>query len=93
MLAKGEKPVRMASINQVSILIMLEDAREEPLRLRSSIHQPSFNPNYAGRCSRSKLELLFPLSVKGVSILIMLEDARESPTPVWGNCHLSWFQS
>ena len=43
----------------VSILIMLEDAREDVQFQNNASAHSGFNPNYAGRCSRSPLRICF----------------------------------
>ena len=77
MLAKGFCDIDSLDLPSVSILIMLEDAREESSYCNHNAMYESFNPNYAGRCSRRVGDMTNWSTFVPVSILIMLEDARE----------------
>ena len=61
----------------VSILVMLDVARESNALPGSSLSVRSFNPCYVGCCSGIESSKIKSVTWKTVSILVMLDVARE----------------
>ena len=62
----------------VSILVLVDLAREYPYKGRGNFYVSSFNPCFSGSCSRIRRRGRLQESTCNVSILVLVDLARES---------------
>ncbi len=80
-------------ISYVSILVLMEDVKEQPSHQHSCHEQTRFNPCFNGRCKRTPDTLSGTYLAMAVSILVLMEDVKELLYYIFLFCYLLMFQS